>query len=72
MLCIKVHIRGHINMYYELGYMSLCRNQSTYLNMNYELVYFELITGKKCQHESKRFISRIKENQPILAQTCLY
>ena len=59
-------------MYYELGYMSLCRNQSTYLNMNYELVYFELITGKKCQYESKRFISRIKENQPILAQTCLY
>ena len=59
-------------MYYELCYMSLCQNRSTYLNTYYELGYFELITGQTCQHESKKFISRVKANQFILAQTCLY
>ena len=59
-------------MYYELGYMSLCQNRLTNLITYYELGNFKLITGKTCQHESEKFISRVKANQPILAQTCLY
>ena len=59
-------------MYYELCYMSLCQNQTTYLNMYYELGYFKLITGKTCQQESEKLISRVKANQPILAQPCSY
>ena len=59
-------------MYYELGYMSLCQNRSTYLNTYYELGYFELITGQTCQQKSKKVISRVNANQFILAQTCLY
>ena len=59
-------------MYYELGYTILCQNQSTYLNTYYKQGYFELITGKSCQHESKKLINLVKANQPILAQTCLY
>ena len=59
-------------MYYELTYMSLCQNRTTYLNTYYELGYFELITAKTCQHESKKFMSRVKANQPILVQTYLY
>ena len=31
--------------------MSLCQNVSTCLDTYYELDYFELITGKKCQHK---------------------
>ena len=59
-------------MYYELGYMILCQNRSTYLNTYYEQGYFELITGQTCQHESKKFISRVKTNLFNFAQTCLY
>ena len=59
-------------MYYELSYMSLCQNRTTYLNTYFELGYFELITGKTCQNESEKFISRVKANQPILVKTCLY
>ena len=59
-------------MYYELGYMSFCQNQSTYLNTYYKLGYFKLITGKTCQHESEKLINSVKANQPIFAQTCLY
>ena len=59
-------------MYYELGYMILCQNWSTYLNTYFEQGYFELIIGQTCQHESKKFISRVKANQFILEQTCLY
>ena len=59
-------------MYYELGYMSLCQNRSTYLNTYFEQGYFELITGQTCQHESKKFISRVIANQFIFAQNCVY
>ena len=59
-------------MYYELGYTCLCQNRSTYLNTYYELGYFELITGKTCQHESEKLINLVKANQHIFAQTCLY
>ena len=52
--------------------MSLCQNQTTYLNMYYELGYFKLITGRTCQQESEKLISRVKANQPILAQSCSY
>ena len=59
-------------MYYELGYTCLCQNRSTYLNTYYELGYFELITGKTCQHESEKLINLVKANQHFFAQTCLY
>ena len=59
-------------MYYELGYTILCQNWSTYLNTYCEHGYFELIIGQTCQHESKKFISRVKANLFNFAQTCLY
>ena len=48
------------------------KNGSTCHDMYYELVYFELIAGETCQHESDKIINRVKENQTILAQTYLY
>ena len=59
-------------MYYELGYTILFQNRSTYLNTHYKQGYFELITGKTCQHESEKLINRVKANQLIFAQTCLH
>ena len=59
-------------MHYEVGYMSLCQNRSTNLNTYCEQGYFELIMDQTCQHESKTIISRVKANQFIFAQTCLY
>ena len=66
-LRIKVHLRGCINMHYEVGYMSLCQNRSTNLNTYYEQGYFELIMDQTCQHESKKIISCVKANQFIFA-----
>ena len=57
-------------MYYELGYMILCQNRSTSLNTNYELGYFELITGETCQLECEKLIHYVKANKPISAKTC--
>ena len=45
---------------------------STCHDMYYELVYFKLIAGEICQHESDKAINRVKENQTILAQTYIY
>ena len=59
-------------MYCELGYMSLCQNRSTCLNMYYELGYFQLVTGETCQREGEKLVNRVKANQPILTQTCFY
>ena len=40
--------------------------------MYYEQGYFELIMGQTCPRESKKFISRVKANQFIFAQNCVY
>ena len=69
---IKVRLRGRINAYCALGYMSLCQNRSTCLNRYYEKCYFQLITGETCQHESANLVNLVKANPPILTQTYFY
>ena len=58
-----VCLRGPINTYDKLGYTILYQSQSTCLNTNYELGYFELITGETCQHECEELINCVKANQ---------